>query len=207
MPYVDTTLGGSASGALLPPRRTQREDGGIDPLQRRRDQGDVRDLSGPPGRFDRLRLESGHDEEGGPGDDRAGHDGQPADVRQRQAGEPCVPARVDAERVPRSPWPTPRWRHASARRPSAGPTCPTWRRPGRRPPRRGAPSAERVLLAVGTDDPRGAEGVEHRRCARRGGAAGRAERPRRRCPRWPAAHRQTPSPPGRSSATSSGTGQ
>ena len=50
--------------------------------------------------LDRFGLESRHDDEGSAGDDGACHDGEAADVRERQAGEPRVAGGVDAK--PRS---------------------------------------------------------------------------------------------------------
>ena len=97
MPYVETTLAGSVSGALLPPRRTQAKTEGSS----RRSAVATRDTCETrperPSLLDGLGLESRQHDDGCAGHDRAGDDGEAPDVRQRQAGQPRVASRVNTE--------------------------------------------------------------------------------------------------------------
>ena len=179
-------VGREVVGRLAPTEEHAGEDGGIEPAQCGRDQSDVADPTGPPGRFDGLGLESRHDHERGPRDDRPGDDGQPSDVGERQAGQPRVPSGIDAE--PGRGAPGRRGDGVVGEHDPLGVT----RRARRRDDQRVAlldPDAvrKRVLFPVGADDPGRAQRVEHDlagserepRVERSGGVAGVPDGPER----------------------------
>ena len=147
-------------GSLAAAEEDTGEDRGVEPSQRGGDEGDVRGPARAPGLLDRLCLEPGQDDDGGPGHDRTCDDGQAPDVRERQAGQPHVAGGIDAEPCRGRP------RRRGNGVVGEDDTFGIARRARCRHHERvalldGDAVGERMLLAVRADDPRGAQRVEH----------------------------------------------
>ena len=97
MPYVEMTFAGRASGALLPPSSTQANTDGSSRCNAVATKETWVARPVRPACLNDLGLEPGQHEQRGVGDDGAGHDGEAADVRQGQAGQPRVARRVHSE--------------------------------------------------------------------------------------------------------------
>ena len=142
--------------------------------------------------LDRPGVESGHDLDRGPGEQRSRDDGEPADVGEGQAGQPCVMRRVDRQPVAGGP----RGRsdgvvgeHHAAGPPAVPEVATTRASPsttGSPPARvRTAPSGSTIRAVA-----RAARSASWRPLGAAGGRAGRRRRPP---PTLAAAPRQTPS--------------
>ena len=158
----------ASSGALLPPRRTQVKTEGSSRRSAVATSETCDDPARAPGLFDGLGLEARAGPRAGvPVDDRTGHDGQAADVRQRQAGQPDVTGGVDAEPgrwSPRADAATASWVSTT---PLGVPDVPDVATTSASPSSTADAVGQRVLLAVRADDPRRAQRVEqHLRAAR-----------------------------------------
>ena len=90
-------VGGQRDGHSAAAEEDAGEDRRVDAPECGRHESHVRGATRTPRRLDGVRIKAGHDDERGSRDDRSGHDRQPPDVRQWQAGEPRVPARVHTE--------------------------------------------------------------------------------------------------------------
>ena len=206
MPYVETTLGGSASGALLPPRRTQVKTEGSSRCSAVATSETCETRPERPASSTASASNPGRTTTGVPVTIERVTTDEPPDVRQRQAGQPRVPGGVDAEPGRGRPG-----RGGDgvvgehdalglARRARAS------RRPARRRPRRGCRPASACCspseptIRVG----RSASSSTWRAAGGSRGSRGAAASPVSQMARSASTK---PMPPGRSSATSSGTGQ
>ena len=129
----------------------------------------------------------------------------PTCARGRQANQECrVASTPSRSEVARAEAPMPSWVSTT---PWGSPEEPLVATTSASPSSTGEPVGQAMELAVGCHDPGGAQGLAAAPGGRARAVAGRVERRRRRCPMMARSASTKPVPPGKSSATSSGTGR